>query len=118
MEKRDTTVCRAISSQKRVAIALWRLSTGNSFRSTAAVFGVGKSSAVQITKEFCVIMSQSARRYIKMPNNDRETAIAIENFLSIANCRRVLEPLMQYTLKLLPQSLTLQTTSPASKNTQ
>ena len=63
-----------------MAIALWRLSTGNSFRSTAAVFGVGKSSAVQITKEFCVIMSQSARHYIKMPNNERETAIALENF--------------------------------------
>ena len=118
MEKRDTTVRRAISIQKRVPIALWRLSTGNSSRSMAAVFGVGKSSAVQITREFCVIMSQSARRYIKMPNNNRETAIAIEKFSEHCVLPQVIGAIDATHIEVLPQSLTLQTTSPASKSTQ
>ena len=52
MEKSDTNLRKVILTQKRVAIALWRLSTGNSFRSIAAVFGVGKSSAVDMKKLF------------------------------------------------------------------
>ena len=56
MVQSDTNSRKAITIQKHVAIVLWRLSTGNSFRSTAAVFGVGKSSAVYITKQFCTLM--------------------------------------------------------------
>ena len=51
--KGDTQFRRAIAVEKRVAIAIWRLSTGNSFRSIAKVFAVGKSTAVTICKEFC-----------------------------------------------------------------
>ena len=39
--KRDSQFRRAIAVEKRVAIAIWRLSTGNSFRSIAKVFAVG-----------------------------------------------------------------------------
>ena len=42
LEKRDTQFRRAIPIEKRVAIALWRLSTGNSFRTVAKTFAVGK----------------------------------------------------------------------------
>ena len=51
--KRDTQFHRAIAVEKRVAIAIWRLSMGNSFRSIAKVFAVGKSTAVTICKDFC-----------------------------------------------------------------
>ena len=51
--KRDTQFRRAIAVEKRFAIAIWRLSTGNSFRSMAKVFAVGKLTAVTICKEFC-----------------------------------------------------------------
>ena len=50
LEKRDTQFRRAIPIEKRVAIALWRLSTGNLFRTVAKTFVVGKSTAVQITR--------------------------------------------------------------------
>ena len=53
LEKRDTQFWRAISIEKRVAIALWRLSTGNLFRNIAKTFVVGKSTAFQIPREFC-----------------------------------------------------------------
>ena len=85
MVKSDTNFRKAITIQKRVAIALWRLSTGNSFRSTAAVFGVGKSSAVYITKQFCNCIAKRACNFIKFPRNERETSIALEKFSEI--CR-------------------------------
>ena len=80
MEKRDTTFRKAIPIQKRVAIALWRLSTGNSFRSTAAVFGVGKSSAVDKTKQFCKCVARRAGNFIKFHKNERETIIVWKYF--------------------------------------
>ncbi len=64
---------------------MWRLSTGNSFRSTTAVFGAGKSSAVHITRDFCVIVSKRVGHYIKLPTNERATAIALEKFSK--NCK-------------------------------
>ena len=50
LEKRDTQFRRAIPIEKRVAIALWRLSTGSLFRTVAKTFLVCKSTAVQITR--------------------------------------------------------------------
>ena len=90
MEKRDTTFRKAIPIQKRVAIALWRLSTGNSFRSTAAVFGVGKSSAVHLTKQFCKCVARRAGNFIKFPKNERETTIALEIFSEICKIPQVI----------------------------
>ena len=46
--KRDTQLFRAIAVEKRVSIAIWRLSTGNSFRSIAKGFALSKSTAVTI----------------------------------------------------------------------
>ena len=56
LERRDTQLRKAIPIEKPVAIAIWRLSTGNSFRSVAKTFAVGKSIAVKITREFCTEM--------------------------------------------------------------
>ena len=50
LSKEDTKFRKSIPVQKRVAIALWRLSTGNSFRTIAKTLAVGKSTAVSITK--------------------------------------------------------------------
>ena len=52
LSKEDTKFRKSIPVQKRVAIALWRLSTGNSFRTIAKTLAVGKSTAVSITKVF------------------------------------------------------------------
>ena len=50
LTKEDTKFRKSIPVQKRVAIALWGLSTGNSFRTIAKTLAVGKSTAVSITK--------------------------------------------------------------------
>ena len=80
LEKRDTQFRRAIPIEKRVVIALWRLSIGNSFRTVAKTLAVGKSTAVQITREFCSEMLRLAPRYIHFPRSRRETVEAIRQF--------------------------------------
>ena len=86
MEKRDTNFRKAIPIEKRVAIALWRLSTGNSFRTTSVTFAVGKSTSVKITREFCETITDLAKRFIRFPRTRRETAEAIRKFKGDYNC--------------------------------
>ena len=45
MAKRDTRFRAVIPIEKRVAIGLWRLGTGESYRSTSVTFGVEKCTA-------------------------------------------------------------------------
>ena len=49
--KRDTQFRKAIPVEKRMAIALWRMATGNSYRTIREIFVVAKSTAVEITNE-------------------------------------------------------------------
>ena len=42
LEKRDTHFQKAIPVKNRVAVALWRLANGNSFRTTNKTLAVGK----------------------------------------------------------------------------
>ena len=46
--RQDTNMRRAILVEKRVAVALWRLTTGNSYRTTGLVFGVGRCTALTV----------------------------------------------------------------------
>ena len=78
--KRNTVFRDAISPAKRVAIALWRLAGGASFRTIATHFDVGKSTCVTITKEFCKALNRLVGNYIKFPSNRDETAKAIALF--------------------------------------
>jgi len=45
--QQDTNMRRANLVEKRVAVALWRLATGNSYRTTGLVFGVGRCTALK-----------------------------------------------------------------------
>ena len=53
MEKQNTFFRKAIPMEKRVAVALWRLATGNTYRSISKVFGIGLTSVAKIVYEFC-----------------------------------------------------------------
>lgn len=87
LEKRDTNFRKAIPIEKRVAISIWRLATGNSFRTVSKTFAVGKSTAVSITREFCREMRRLAPNFIKFPANRRDTAQAIEQFKLDYSCQ-------------------------------
>ena len=79
IEREDTVFRTAIPVPKRVAIALWRLATGDSYRATGLQFGVGKSTAISITHEFCQALNHCVE-IIKFPRTSDETALAIEAF--------------------------------------
>ena len=66
-EKRKTQSWHAIPVKQWVTIGIWRLSTGNSFRTVAKIYSVGKSTVIQITVEFCSEMLYLAPRYIHFP---------------------------------------------------
>ena len=66
----DTNMRRAIPVEKRVAVALWRLATGNSYRTTGLVFGVGRCTALKLKDEFCSALLTTAKGYIKFPKGE------------------------------------------------
>ena len=87
LEKRDTQFRKAIPIEKRVAIAIWRLATGNAFRTISKTFAVGKSTAVQIHREFCRELNRLAPTFIKFPRNGRETSSEIEKVKADFKCK-------------------------------
>ena len=52
LAKRDTRLRQSIPVNKRVAVALWRLATGDTYRSTGLQFGIGRCTAMLITHDF------------------------------------------------------------------
>ena len=66
-EKRNTQSWHAIPVKQWVTFGLWRLLTGNSFRTVVKIYSVGKSTVIQITVEFCSEMLCLAPRYIHFP---------------------------------------------------
>ena len=87
MRKEDTYFPKTISIQKRVACALWQLSTGNSYRVVSNVFGVGRSTVSQIMKEFCKILCKKSSRFKKFPKTRMEVALEIQKFQDSVNCK-------------------------------
>ena len=87
MEKQTTFFREPIAVEKRVAIGLWHVVNGNAFSVIAKTFGVGKSTAVSITHEFCTAVSNKANDFIKFPETPMDVAIAIENFKHDVECK-------------------------------
>jgi hypothetical protein len=80
ISKQNKTLRKPISTPKCVAIALWRLVCGDSFRDIATHFDVEKSTCVTITKKFCQALNILSKRFIKFPVNCRDTTRAIALF--------------------------------------
>ena len=67
----DTRFRKAISVEKRVAICIWHLATGEDFRSLAWRFGVGKSTACEIVNNVCeAIVDILLPTVIKWPSGE------------------------------------------------
>ena len=73
---RDKFFRKAIPLEKRDAVALWRLATGNSYSSINKKFVIGLTSVAKIVyEEF-----EESGQFKKFPANAYETAIEIEKF--------------------------------------
>ena len=61
-----------------MAVALWRLATGSSYRTTSKVFGIGLPTVAKIMYEFCEAVLEISHEFIHFPTNGRETAIPVQ----------------------------------------
>ena len=67
IQKQGITFRKALSVEKRVAVAMWRLASGNSYRTINEVFGTGKSPVIKLVQEFLYEISWVSRQYVKFP---------------------------------------------------
>ena len=72
--KHDTTMRKAITVEKRVALTLWFLATGVDYRTVSHLFGVSKSSVCVVTKQVCsAIVTCLLPKYIHIPSGSALT---------------------------------------------
>ena len=89
LNKSDTRMRRAISVEKRVAVALWRLATNVEYRSIGHLFGISRSTACVIVHEVCsAINTVLTPIYIKIPTEQllKETIVCLKksgDFLNV-----------------------------------
>ena len=86
MQRQDTRFRKAIKIEKRLAIVIWRLSTGNTYSSVSKVFGVGKSTVIKIFQNGINHMVQLASTFIKFPVTALENALATTSFQEFTDC--------------------------------
>ena len=80
---------KAISTEQRVAITLWFLSTGSDYRTIGHLFGVSKSTVCVVMKEVCTaIVECLLPKYIKIPTGAtlRENVEAFKTELGFPQC--------------------------------
>ena len=63
---------KAISLNKRLGIAPWRLGTGNSYRITGITFRQGESTAIKICEHFMEMLVHHKNEFIKFPEDTRD----------------------------------------------
>ena len=80
MAKKDTKLRQSIPVHKRVAVALWRLATGDTYRSTGLQFGIGRCTAMLIKQDFCNAIAKHAKEFIKFPETEQEVLQSIRLF--------------------------------------
>ena len=83
--RQDTNMRKSIPVRKRVAIALWRLATGETCRSTGLTFGQGRSTALTMRDQFCAALLPRANEFIKFPRTEAETRRAMEGFAVLSD---------------------------------
>ncbi|XP_068704073.1 uncharacterized protein [Montipora foliosa] len=69
-----------ISVEERVGLALWRIATGNSFRTCGLQFGYGKSTAKCICEEFEKALARKKDQFIQFPVTREDIQNSIDEF--------------------------------------
>ena len=80
IQKQHTRFRAPVSMEERVGLALWRLATGNSYRSCGLQFGLGKSMAKNVCSEFEQAIFSLRDCFIKFPLSSQEIRKKIEEF--------------------------------------
>ena len=83
LQRLDTCFRKAIKVEKRLAIVIWRLSTGNSYRSVSKASGVGKFTVIKIFLDGINHIVQLTSMFIKFPVTTLETPLLLRHFKSL-----------------------------------
>ena len=71
LERQRTNFRDPITVEARVAVTIWRLATNTEFRTIAALFGIGRSTAGEIVVDTCdAINCNLMQRYVRVPQNE------------------------------------------------
>ena len=82
IEKRGTNFRKAITVEKRLAVALWRCSTGNASHTINKIFGIAKLTVIKPGGLICV-----SPEFIKFPLTILDHATAIKAFAEYTGCK-------------------------------
>uniref|UniRef100_A0A1X7U837 Uncharacterized protein n=1 Tax=Amphimedon queenslandica TaxID=400682 RepID=A0A1X7U837_AMPQE len=78
--KSNTKLRKAIPTEKRVAITLWKLATNCEYRTIGHLFGVARGTACVIVNDVCkAIVKNLFSKYIRLPKGERLSDI-VKNF--------------------------------------
>ena len=80
LKRQNTRFREAIPVTKRVAASLWRLATGDSYRSCGLMFGLSKSTVVNCCHEFVREICRLQDTFIKFPTTADELTKNIRGF--------------------------------------
>lgn len=89
LSKQNTRLRRAIPLAKRVGMALWRLGTGNSYRTTGITFGQGKSTVIKTRENFMEAFIRRKNEFIRFPEDTTDVAHAMRKMESVAGLPNV-----------------------------
>ena len=78
--KQDTGMRRPVSVEKRVAVVLWRLDTGDMYRSCVLQYGIGESTAKVISEQFESALCRLKNSYIRFSYTDEEVQEVMDCF--------------------------------------
>ena len=85
IQRQDTILRAAIPLEKRAAVGLQRLATGDSYRSCGLMFGIAKSTAVGVCRDFVQALCQLKEQFIKFPNTPATLREKIQGFREKSN---------------------------------
>ena len=75
-----TRLRQPISVDTRVAITIWRLGTTTEYRTIAALFGIGRSTACEVVLETCeAIALHLMPKYVCIPQNEKLQEILMDS---------------------------------------
>ena len=80
IQREDTNFREAVPVAKRVAASLWKLGTGESYRSVGVSFGSGTSTNFYVTESFMDALLSHLYDFIIFPETEEETRRQIAKF--------------------------------------
>ncbi|KAM7163464.1 uncharacterized protein RBU57_007784 [Macrochelys suwanniensis] len=87
---KDTRLRAALTVEKRVAIAIWKLATPDCYRSVANQFGVGKSTVGIVLMQVCKAINRILLRRTVTPGNVQDIVAGFEQ-MGFPNCRGAID---------------------------